>query len=117
MSAMGSIMKQKILNEKKINPNKYISDTDIIKNKSDEQMYALGIFSKALENQGMVTAIEKNDTEEAKTTSLTLMQFLVNGMSDKIKYDLNFDLGPKENSILLNNEQERKKFNDKLRKN
>lgn len=44
------------------------------------------------------------------------MQFLVNGMSNKNKYDLHFDLGRDNNNKLLNVEEERIKFHDKLRK-
>ena len=62
MSTMGTIMKEQILYEKEKNPEKFISNEEIINNKSDEQTYALGIFSKVLENQGMVTAIEKNNS-------------------------------------------------------
>ena len=117
MSTMGTIMKEQILSNKETNPEKYISEEEIIKNKSDEQTYALGIFSKVLENQGMVTAIEKdNNSEDAKNTAQTSMQFLVNGMSDKSKYDLHFELGDAKNSQLLNDEEERRKFHDKLRK-
>ena len=117
MSTMGTIMKEQILSDKESHPEKYISEEEIIKNKSDEQTYALGIFSKVLENQGMVTAIEKdNNSEDAINTARTSMQFLVNGMSDKSKYDLHFDLGDEKNSKLLNDEEERRKFHDKLRK-
>ena len=44
------------------------------------------------------------------------MQFLVNGISNKNKYDLHFDLGGDNNNKLLNVEEERIKFHDKLRK-
>ena len=74
MSTMGTIMKEQILSDKESNPQKYISEEEIIQNKSDEQTYALGIFSKVLENQGMVTAIEKdNNSEDAKNTAQTSM--------------------------------------------
>ena len=116
MSTMGSIMKEKIIYEKQNNPEKFISIEEIIKNKSDTQTYALGIFSKVLENQGMVTAIEKDNSEDAINTAATSMQFLVNGMSNKNKYDLYFDLGEDDNNKLLNIEEERIKFHDKLRK-
>ena len=117
MITFGTIMKEKILAEKQKNPEKYISEEEIIQNESDEQTYALGILSKVLENQGTITVIEKdNNSEDAKKTAQTSMQFLVNGMSDKIKYDFHFDFGEETNSILLNNEEERKKFHDKLRK-
>jgi len=115
MSKWGSIMKEKIIEEKKTNPEKFYSDEEIINNKSNEQLYALGIFSKVIENQGTVNAIEKNNSEQ-DTSIQTSMQFLVNGMSDRAKYDLHFDLGEDKNNQLLEDEEERKIFNDKLRK-
>jgi hypothetical protein len=45
---MGTIMKEKILYEKQKNSEKFISNEEIIKNKSDSQTYALGIFQKYL---------------------------------------------------------------------
>ena len=116
MSTMGTIMKEKIIHEKQTNPEKYFTNEEIIKNKSDEQTYALGIFSKVLENQGMVTAIEKDNSEDTNNNSATSMQFLVNGVANKNKYDLYFDLGEENNNKLLNNEEERIKFHNKLRK-
>ena len=47
---------------------------------------------------------------------MTILQFLVNGMSDRNKYNLHFDFGDEKNSKLLNDEEERIKFHDKLRK-
>ena len=116
MSIMGTIMKEQILIEKEKNPEKYISTEEIIQQKSNDQIYALGIFSKALENQGMVTAIEKSSGDEEKKTAMTILQFLVNGMSDRNKYNLHFDFGDEKNTQLLNDEEERIKFHDKLRK-
>ena len=37
MSTMGSIMKEEIIEEKKTNPEKFYSDEEIVKNKSNEQ--------------------------------------------------------------------------------
>ena len=116
MSAMGTIMKEEIIKEKETNPEKFISTEEIIQQKSNDQVYALGIFSKVLENQGMVTAIEKGSGEEEKQTAMTTMQFLVNGMSNRNKYNLHFDFGKEKNDKLLNDEEERIKFHDKLRK-
>ena len=116
MSAMGTIMKEEILTQKEKNPEKYISTEEIIQQKSNDQLYVLGIFSKALENQGMVTAIEKSSGEEEKKTAMTILQFLVNGMSNRNKYNLYFDFGDEKNSKLLNDEEERIKFHEKLRK-
>ena len=47
---------------------------------------------------------------------MTTMQFLVNGMSKRNKYNLHFDFGKEKNDKLLNDEKERIKFHDKLRK-
>ncbi len=84
MSVMGTIMKNQILKEKEINPEKFISTEEIIQKESnDSQLYALGIFSKALQDQGMTTAIERNEDESdenAKKIAQTSLQFLVNGM-------------------------------------
>ena len=124
MNAMGTILKEQIIKEKKSNPKKFYSDEEIIKEKDNENnnIYALGIFSKVLENQGMVTAIEKNnynnEEEEkiSKESAKTSLQFLINGMSYKPKYNLHFDFGNEKNTKLLDDENERKIFHDKLRK-
>jgi hypothetical protein len=116
MSAYGTITKEEIIKERKTNPEKFISTEEIIQQKSNEQLNALGIFSKVLENQGMVTAIEKNSGEEEKKAAMTTLQFLVNGMSNRTKYNLHFDFGDEKNSKLLNDEEERLKLHDKIRK-
>ena len=117
MCKMGTIMKKEILSKKEKSPEKFFSEEEIIQNKSDEQTYALGIFSKVLENQGITTAIEKNsNNEDSINTAQTTLQFLVNGMSDRSKYDLHFDFGEDKNTQLLNDETARRKFHDKLRK-
>ena len=116
MNAMGEIIKEEIHSDKKKCPDKFISEKEIINQESDEQLLALGIFSKALENQGIVTAIQKETQGEDKTTNQTILQFLVNGASDKAKYNLHFDFGEENNKKLLNDEAKRKKFHEKLRK-
>ncbi len=117
MNAMGTIIKEQILEEKKTNPKKFYTTKEIIQKKDEENndIFALGIFSKALESQGMVTAIEKNNDEDSQKSAQTTLQFLVNGMSDKSKYNLHFDFGKEKNNKLLEDENERKKFHDKLR--
>ena len=119
MNMMGTIMKEEILEEKKTNPEKFFTTEEIIEQKeSNNDLFALGIFSKALESQGMVTAIEKeaNENDDEKKIAQASLQFLVNGMSEKPKYNLHFDFGDDKNKQLLNDENERKKFHDKLRK-
>ena len=119
MNTLGTITKEQILEEKKTTPNKFYSTEEMIdKKEKNDDIFALGILSKALESQGMVTAIEKDTNEnlETKEEAETSLQFLINGMSDKTKYDLHFDFGEEKNEQLLNDENERKLFHDKLRK-
>ena len=67
---------------------------------------------------GIITAIEKieNEDKESQETSNTVLQFITNGMLDKKKYNLYFDLGEERNKELLNNKEEQEKFNNKLKK-
>ena len=118
MNFMGIIMKKKILEEKKTNPEKFFTTEEIIKQK-DNDLFSLEILSKSLENIGMVTAIEKEDEEnknENQKTAQNLLQFLIYGISNKAKYNLHFNFGEKKNKEILNDKKERKKFHDKLRK-
>ena len=117
MSTLCTIMKEEILNQKNTSPEKFISEEEIIENKdNNEQLYHLGIFTKVLQNNGIITAIERNNTEESKNNAETILQFLINGMSNKNKYNLHFNLGKERNYALLNNENERKLFHEKLRR-
>ena len=55
----------------------------------------MGLLAKNLENSGVVTAIEKesdNKLEEANTS----LQFMVNGLGQKKKYDLHFGVDEKK---------------------
>ena len=119
MNKLGTITKEQILKEKESNPEKFYSTEEIIQQKeNNNDLFALGVFSKALENQGLVTAIEKdlNEKPDNIKSAETSLQFLINGMSNKIKYDLHFDFGKEKNNCLLSDENERKVFHDKLRK-
>ena len=109
-------MKEEILYEKKSNPEKFYSTKEIIQQKSDGQLFILGLLSKILDNQGVVTAIKKNINEDEKKASINNLQFLSNGMWDKTKYNFHFDFGTEKNEKILNDEKEKKIFHDKLRK-
>ena len=119
MCVLGSIMKEEIIEEKKNNPDKFISIEEATKEENkNEQSFCLGVLAQNLEDMGITTAIEKNssNTEEAQNTANTVLQFITNGMIEKKKYDLHFDLGDERNNELLNNKEEQEKFNNKLRK-
>ena len=119
MCALGSIMKEEILEEKKKEPEKFISIEEAIKEENkDEGKFCLGILAQNLEKMGITTAIEKNAPNDIDSinASNTVLQFITNGMIEKPKYDLHFDLGDERNNELLNNKEEQEKFNNKLKK-
>ena len=119
MCILGSIMKEEIVEEKKNNPEKFISIEEATKEENkNEQTFCLGVLAQNLEDMGITTAIEKNSSnnEESQNSANTVLQFITNGMIEKKKYDLHFDLGNDRNNELLNNKQEQEKFNKKLRK-
>ena len=119
MCILGSIMKEEIIEEKINNPEKFISIEEATKeDKKNEGIFGLGVLAKSLENLGIITAIEKKPSqeEELEEESNTILQFIMNGMIEKKKYDLHFDLGEERNKELLNNKKEQEKFNEKLKK-
>ena len=119
MCVLGDIMKKEIINEKKNHPEKFISIEEALKNKEkDEGNFCLAVMAKNLEDIGITTAIEKeinNDAESIKASD-TVLQFIMNGMIDKKKFDLHFDFGSKRNNELLNNLSEQEKFHSNLKK-
>ena len=119
MCVLGSIMKEEIIEEKKKNPEKFVSIEDATKEENKKNgTFCLGIVAQKLENMGITTAIEKNESNDENSidTSNTVLQFMMNGMIEKKKYDLHFDLGEERNNELLTNKKEQEKFNQKLRK-
>ena len=119
MCILGSIMKKEIIEEKKNKPEKFIPIKEATKKENEgKNIFCLGILAQTLENIGVTTVIEKNEfnDKESQNTSNTVLQFIMNGMIEKKKYDFHFDLGEERNNELLNNLDEQQKFNDKLRK-
>ena len=119
MCILGNIMKKEIIEEKKNKPEKFISIKEATKMENkDTDIFCLGVLAQTLENIGITTAIEKNELNnlESQKASNTILEFIMNGMIEKKKYDFHFDLGEERNNELLNNLDEQKKFNNKLRK-
>ena len=81
-------------------------------------------MAKNLEDIGIETAIKKGDDktknnkiidkEKDDEEDTTCLQFLTNGLIQKKKYDLHFDLGDKRNNELINNKDEFEKFKKDL---
>ena len=116
MCIYGSITKKEIKEEKIKNPNKFISTSKALQLENQDQgLFALGLLSNNLEKLGIETAIEKDENKEEEDAAATCLQFLTNGMCQKKKYDLHFELGEKRNEELLNNKQEYEKFANNLK--
>ena len=117
MCIYGFIQKKEIEEEKKNHPEKFIETSEVLKlEKQDEGLFALGLLALNLESLGIETAIELKENKENEDADLTSLNFITNGMINKKKYDLHFELGEKRNEELLNNENEYEKFKENLKK-
>ena len=117
MCDIGSLMKQEIIEEKKSNPEKFLPIKEALKEEDKSINFCLGVLAQNLEDIGITTAIEKetNNEEESVKASEMVMQFIMNGMIDKKRFDFHFDFGPKRNNELLNNISEQEIFHSKLK--
>ena len=118
MCIYGSITKNEIENEKKKNPEKFIETSQALKlEQQDQNLFALGLLSNNLEQLGIKTAIEKDEgNEDKQDAGTTCLQFIVNGLAQKKKYDLHFELGNERNEQLLNDPNEYEKFKNDIKK-
>ena len=114
MCIIGSIINENILEEKEKCPEKFIPINEAIEAKKEDPIFCLGLLAKNLENQGIMTVIEKEEvkTEEEKELSISTLDFITNGMINKTKFDLHFDFGEERNEQLLFNEYEQNKFKE-----
>ncbi len=114
MCIIGNVIYENILEEKEKNPEKFIPINEAIKCKKKDPLFCLGLLAQNLEEQGIMTVIEKEEvkTEEEKDLSISILDFIANGMINKTKFDLHFDFGEERNEQLLFNEYEQKKFKD-----
>ena len=117
MCVLGSLTKKEILEEKKNNPEKFITIQEATKNnKNIDETFCIGLLAFNLENMGITTAIEKNPSkdEESIYEKNAVLKFITNGLIEKEKYTFHFDLGEEKNNELLYNKEEQEKFNKKL---
>ena len=115
MCALGNKIKNEIIKEKQNNPNNFVSIEEAI---HINELFCLGLLAKNLENCGIITAIEKNPKQNEETIfqENIVLQFILNGLAEKKKYDFHFDFGEERNNELLNNKEEQEKFHTKLKK-
>ena len=104
MCVLGDILNEEIIEEKEKEPEKFITIQEATKEeKINEAEFCLGILAQNLEDIGITTAIEKDlkNDEESKRESNTILEFLMNGMIEKKKYNFHFELGGKRDEELL----------------
>ena len=102
-------MKEEILETKKKNPKAFVSIKEATKNKKSD-FYCLGVLACYLENKGVTTAIERENNDD-KNESFDIVNYIINGMLEKKKYNLSFDFGKNKNNNLLDiNKKIRKKL-------
>ena len=120
MCILGNRIKNEIIEEKKRNPERFIPIEEATKNsKKIDELFCIGLLAKNLESYGIITAIEKNpkqDKESIKKEN-AFIEYILDGLTEKKKFDFHFDFGEDENNKLLNNKEEQEKFNKKLKKN
>ena len=119
MCILGNRIKNEIIEEKKSNPERFIPIEEATKNtKKIDELFCIGLLAKNLENFGIITAIEKNPKQDKESIEKenTLMEYILDGLTEKKKFDFHFDFGEDENNKLLNNKEEQEKFNKKLKK-
>ena len=116
MCIYGNVTIKEIKEEKQKNPENFVeTKTALHSENTDQGLFALGLISHNLESIGVEAVIEKENKEGEKDAGITCMQFIVNGMMEKKKYDLHFEFGEQRNEELLDNEEEFNKFKENLK--
>ena len=113
INEMGSIMKSKIIEDQKINPNNYVNINQAIQNEYDEN-FPISILAKNLEYNGITTAVQKHSNNKEQTH--TCLQLMTNGIINKKKCEVKFDFGQKQNDEILKNKNEKIKFIEEWKK-
>ena len=109
------IIKEKINNEKKNNPEKFIEIKEATKEENENnELFCLGLLAQNLEQIGITSAIDKNNSNNLIDENFC--HFMTSGLIEKKKYNFHFDFGETKNEELLNDTEKQKKFNEKLRK-
>ena len=113
MSILGNILIKEIIEDKNINPKKFISIEETTK--KDDNNLCLRVLAKYLENKGIITVIDDEDNQDGVNISFLIIEFLFSGLFNISKYILSFDFGIKRNNELLKNINEQKIFNNKIK--
>ena len=117
------ILKKHIIIEKNKNPDNFIDIDENLNNlnkvidgiNSDSSDFILSVIGKCAYNNGTEVFISKNSSEEFKNLELSSLQSLFSFGTQK-KYELHFNLGEKENEMILNSPDKQEEFIKKYKK-
>ena len=101
-----------------ITPKINITIDECLKLKN-EPFFILGILGKYLQQIGISVTIDREESKRSPYISeyqKSIIQSICNSYILKNKYLLHFDLGEKKLKFLINEPEERRKFNEKIRK-
>ena len=116
MLIYGNIVEKEVKKEKEEHPEKFIETNEALNlEQEDPDLFALGLLSKNLENEGLETVIEREDQIDEDEAGITSLQFLTSGLYKKKRYDLHFDMGEERNEELLMDKKEYEKFKYNLK--
>ena len=110
ISNLGKILNEDMTYELKQNPDKFIDIKNEI-NSAESKYFPLAILSNNLQKEGIYVLIEKDS--KSSTLQDVLFKFIFNGIINQKKIIMNYDLGPGENHMIINNDEYRKNFIDK----
>ena len=110
------IIKQKMNNEKKKNPERFIEIEEATKKENENNiLFCLGLLAQNLEQIGISTAIEKKINVEQYAKS-NVLHCITSGIIEKKNYTPQLISEETKNEEIFEDIEKQKKFNEKLRK-
>ena len=120
INTFSTIIKDEIIKIKKENPETIIPISEAVNSTKKSSLFALGILGSFLQNNGTEVLIEKEksgkNNEEKDQIMQTCMMFATSEVGLSKKYELTFDLDETKSKLLLENEDEAKKYLNSWRK-
>ena len=113
MALLGSLTKDIIVNTIAVRPNSYMTLDEVVQKKNERpEFFVLGILAQYLNQLGIHAVISRSSqiSEKYKNLSVTVLQFLFNGLIFKKKYYLSFELPEQRINQLLNYKSEQDNF-------
>ena len=119
MCIYGKIMKEQIKEDKENIPYNFLEIEEALDLElEDKSLFILGLFAKSLKEYGVNVEIEKSEifNEEEENECITCIQFIINAIYYKKKYELFFKFENEKKEQLLTNGKKIEEFKENLRK-